>query len=134
MRFLCPIISDRFTAIHDEITFWQIRDPDLSDREGFLQYMKTRDIGQFNVGDTGRWMRYYREARKRGLTVIEYLFESRRNMLGKDLSGKRTGSSEPPQRVFIVDEAKRQELEEIDERLKSLDPARIRRKNKLRPS
>lgn len=127
---MCSVISDRFTAIHDEITEWQKRDSDLTDREGFLEYMKTRDIGQFNVGDTGRWMRYYREARKRGLTVIECLFESRRNMLAKDLSGKRVGSSEPTKRVFVVDEEKRQELEEINERLKSLDPARVKRKNK----
>jgi len=63
------IVSDRFAAIHDVITEWQIQDPRLTDKEGFLQYLKTRDIGQFNVGDTKIWMKYLRDARKQKLTV-----------------------------------------------------------------
>ena len=129
-KYLSPVIADRFTAIHDEITEWQKKDPNLSDLEGFLEYIKTRDIGQFNVGDTRRWMKNYQEARKQGVSVTEFLFETRRKMVDKDLTYRRASASKHDQRVFVIDEEKRQELEEIDERLKSLDPARIKRKNK----
>ena len=127
---MSPVIADRFTAIQDEVTEWQKKDPNLRDLEGFMEYMKTRDIGQFNVGDTIRWMNNYREARKRGVSVTEFLFETRRTMMDKDLTYRRASASKLDQRVYIIDEEKRQELEEIDERLKSLDPARIKRKNK----
>ena len=50
--------------------------------------------------------------------------------MDKDLTYRRASASKLDQRVYIIDEEKRQELEEIDERLKSLDPARIKRKNK----
>jgi len=32
--------------------------------------------------------------------------------------------------VYVIDEAKRKELDERDERLKLIDPARVKRKNK----
>ena len=128
MRFLCPIASDRFAAIHDVITEWQIQDPRLTDKEGFFQYLKTHDIGQFNVGDTKRWMEYLREAKKQKVTVAELLFESRRKMSGMKLTYRKDRSEEPEQRVFVVDEEKRHELDEIEERLKSYDPARVKRK------
>ncbi len=121
-------MSDRFGAIHDVITEWQKQDPRLVDREGFLQYLTTRDIGQFNVGDTKIWMGYLREARKQKITVAELLFESRSKMSGMKKTYRKDRSGEPEQRVFVVDEEKRQELEEMDERLKSYDPARVKRK------
>ena len=127
---MCPIVSDRFTAIHDEITEWQKQDPHLRDKEGFLEYMSKRDIGQFNVGDTKRWMEYYREAKKRGVTVTELLFETRKKMLHMDHSYERDRSIEPMQKVFVVDQEQLHELEEIDERLKTYDPARVKRRDK----
>jgi hypothetical protein len=77
VKFLSSIVSDRFTAIHDEITEWQKQDPQLSDKEGFLEYMSTRDIGQFNIGDTKRWMAHYRKAKKLRIAVTELLFRAR---------------------------------------------------------
>ena len=130
LKFLCPIVSDRFTAIHDEITEWQKQDPHLSDKEGFLEYMSNRDIGQFNVGDTKRWMEYYRKAKRRGITVTELLFETRKKMLDMNLSYERDGPRENEQRLFVVDEEQLRELEEIDERLKTYDPARVKRRGK----
>jgi hypothetical protein len=125
---LCPIVSDRFAAIHEEITNWQKQDTNLADREGFIRYLVTCDIGQFNVGNTDRWMQCYREAKKQGLTVSELLFESRKRMSRMNLTYEPDRSGEIKQRVFLVDEEKRHELEEIDERLKTYDPARVKRK------
>ena len=70
-------MSDRFADTHDVITEWQKQDPRLEDREGFLQYLTSRDIAQFNVGDRKRSMKYLREARKQKITVAELLFESK---------------------------------------------------------
>ncbi len=130
MKFLCPIVSDRFAAVHDEITEWQKKDPHLSDKEGFLEYISTRDIGQFNVGDTKRWMEHYRKAKKRGITVTELLFETRKKMLDMNLLYERGSPGDNEQRVFVVDEEQLRELEELDERLKTYDPARVKRRGK----
>ena len=109
---MCPIVSDRFEAVHDEITKWQKKDPHLSDKEGFLEYISTRDIGQFNVGDMRRWMEHYRKAKKRGITVTELLFETRKSMLDMNLSYERGSPGDNEQRVFVVDEEHLRELEE----------------------
>jgi hypothetical protein len=60
LKFLCPIVSYRFTAIQEEITEWQKQDPQLSNKESVLEYMNTRDIGEFNIADTKKWMTFYR--------------------------------------------------------------------------
>ncbi len=130
MSFLCALVSDRFAAIHDEITEWMKQDPKLNDKKGFLEHLKSCDIGQFNVGDTGRWMEYYRKAKKRGITVTELLFETRKKMLDMNLSYERGSPGENEQRVFVVDEEQLRELEELDERLKTYDPARVKRRGK----
>ena len=127
---MCPIVSDRFAAVHDEIIEWQKQDPHLSDKEGFLEYISKRDIGQFNVGDTKRWMEHYRKAKKRGITVTELLFETRKKMLDMNLSYERGSPGDNEQRVFVVDEEQLRELEELDERLKTYDPARVKRRDK----
>ena len=123
-------MSKRFSAIHDVITEWQKQNPGFNDKKGFLEYLKTWDIGQFNVGDTKRWMEYRREAKNQRVTVVELLFESRKRMSKMDLTYRKDRSGEIEQRVFVLDEEKRHELEEIDERLKNYDPARIKRLNK----
>jgi hypothetical protein len=112
------------------ITEWQKQDPWLNDRKGFLEYLRAGDIGQFNVGDTKIWMKYLREARKQGSTVTKLLFDSRKRMSKMDLTYKKDRSGETEQRVFVVDEEKRQELDELDERLKTYDPVRVKRRNK----
>ncbi len=68
------------------------------------------------------------EAKKQRVTVAELVFESRRKMSGTNLTYRKDRSGETEQRVFVVDEEKRQELEELDERLKTYDPARVKRK------
>ena len=130
MSFLCALVSDRFAAIHDEITEWMKHDPRLNDEKGFLEHLKSCDIGQFNVGDTGRWMEYYRKAKKRGVIVAELLFEARKKMLSMNLTYERDQTTEHTQKVFVLDEGERHELEEIDERLKSYDPARVKRRER----
>jgi len=126
---LDSIVSDRFSAIHDLISEWEKRDPRLRDKEGFLGFMKTRDIGQFNVGDTEIWMRYYKMAKKEGVTVAEYLFDMRREVQSKKLSKERDPDQEKTEKISVIDPEKRRELEEMDERLKTHDPARIKRLN-----
>jgi len=101
-------------------------DPKLNDRKGFLEHLNSCDIGQFNVGDARRWMEYYRKAKKRGVTVTEFLFEARKKMLNMNPTYERDQTTEHTQKVFVLDEGKRHELEEIDERLKSYDPARVK--------
>ena len=125
---MSSVISDRFSAIHDEITQWQKQDPKLNDKKGFIEYLKTCDIGQFNVGDTKIWMKYLREAKKRRITVAALVFESRKRMSKMGLTYKKDRSEETEQRVFELDEAERHELDEIDKRLKTYDPARVKRK------
>jgi len=75
-------------------------------------------------------MEHYRKAKKRGMTVTELLFETRKKMLSMNLSYERGSAGDYEQRVFVVDEEQLRELEELDERLKTYDPARIKRKNK----
>ena len=130
LSFLCALVSDRFAAIHDEITEWTKQDPKLNDKKGFLEHLNSCDIGQFNVGDTRRWMEYYRKAKKRGVTVAELLFEARNKMLNMNLTYERDKTTEHTKKVFVLDEVKRHELEEIDERLKSYDPARVKRRER----
>jgi len=126
---LDSIVADRFSAIHDLITEWEKRDPGLRDKEGFLEFIKTQDIGQFNVGNTEIWMRYYKMAKKEGVTVAEYLFDMRRELQSKKLSKERDPDQEKPEKISVIDPEKRKELEEMDERLKTHDPARIKRLN-----
>ena len=75
-------------------------------------------------------MEYYRKAKKRGVTVAELLFEARKKMLSLNLTYERDQANEPVQKVFVLDEEERHELEEIDERLKSYDPARVKRRER----
>lgn len=64
------------------------------------------------------------------VAVTELLFETRKKMLHMDLSYERDRSIEPEQKVFVVDQEQLHELEEIDERLKTYDPARQKRGEK----
>lgn len=123
------MISDRFSEIHEKITKWQIHDPELKDKKGFLEYLKSCDIGQFNVGNVSVWMEYYKRAKKKGVSVAEIIFNFRREMLNKRLEVKRDSSKLIPERVFIVDEKKRKELEEMNKRLTKYDPARVKRQS-----
>ena len=47
-----------------------------------------------------------------------------------NLTYERDQTTEHTQKVFVLDEEERHELEEIDERLKSYDPARVKRRER----
>ena len=64
---------------------------------------------------------------KKKITVAELLFESRKKMLLMDLIYKK-GPKEDEQRIFELDEEKRREMDEMSERLKTYDPARVKRR------
>lgn len=123
------VVSGRFSAIHDAITEWQKHDASLRDKIGFLEYLKTCDISQFAVVDQKRWMEYYRKAERRSVTVADVLFDSRKARIDMKLVYERDPGRNDLDKVFVVDEEKRKELEEMDERLKSYDPARVKRKS-----
>jgi len=73
-------------------------------------------------------MEYYRKAKRELVTVSEILFDSRKAMIDMKLVYERNPDRNDLVKVFVVDE-KRKELEEIDERLKSYDPARVKRRS-----
>jgi hypothetical protein len=60
--------------------------------------------------------------------VAELLFEKRRALLSKKTEKGPTGTKS--KEIFVIDEEQRRELEEMDERLKLTDPARVKRMNK----
>jgi len=122
--------QDRVSVIHDAITEWQIQDAQLTDNIGFLEYLKTQDIGQFPVVNQKKWMEYLRTAQSQRITVAEMLFNYRRVMIGRKLVYKRDSGKKDLNRIFVVDEEQRKELEELDERMKSYDPARVKRKGR----
>ena len=122
--------QDRVSVIHDAITEWQIQDAQLTDNIGFLEYLKNRDIGQFPVVNQKKWMEYLRTAQRQRITVAEMLFNYRRAMIGRKLVYNRDSGKKDLNRIFVVNEEKRKELEEIDERMKSYDPARVKRKGR----
>ena len=119
--------TGRISAIHNHVSLWQVKDPSLEDLNGFLEYLKTCNIGSYPVHDTARWLSLLHEARKLGVGVAELIFIRRRGLVGKEISINRSDDRSPPDNVFVVDERKLKELEEMSERLKRDDPARRRR-------
>jgi hypothetical protein len=118
----------RLSALLEKIDEWMEVDPDLEDKEGFLRHYEECNPGQFPVPYTKIWIKYYRQARKKGITVAELLFDKRRALMSKKTEKGPTGSKS--KEIFVIDEEQRRELEEMDERLKLTDPARLKRLNK----
>jgi len=127
---LNPLPNDRLSAILDTIDEWQKRDPELRDKEGFLRFLKSHDIGKHHVSDSKVWTSYYYEARRKRISIAELLFEKKREMLSKKIVVEKDTSIPLDERVFVIDEEKRRELVEMGERLKRDDPARRKRLNK----
>jgi hypothetical protein len=75
------LLQDRLSAILFFIEQWRDSDPNLEYKEGFLNYLSTCDIGYFNLGNSKVWMNYYKEAKKKGVTIPELLFEKQRRIL-----------------------------------------------------
>ena len=75
------LLQDRFSAILHFIEKWQENDPKLERKEEFLSFIKTCDLGYFNVGDTRVWMNYYKKAKKNKISIAELLFERKKKIL-----------------------------------------------------
>jgi hypothetical protein len=75
-------------------------------------------------------MKCYKDAKKQGLSVAEHIFESRKRLLNVKLHYEKDNSGEQTPRIFVIDEEKTQLIKELEERLKTYDPARIKRQNK----
>ncbi len=124
------MLKDKLSVILHALDEWEKRDPHFQDKEGFLQFLRSIDLGSFNVGDTDVWMKYYREAKKSRISIPELLFAKKRELMSRGTSDVVPERSPLPERVFVIDEEKRNELSEMDERLKRDDPARRKRLNK----
>jgi hypothetical protein len=118
----------RLSVLLEKIDEWMEVDPDLEDKAGFLRHYEECNPGQFPVPYTETWIKYYKQAKKKGITVAELLFEKRRTLLSKRTEKRPTGTK--PKEIFVIDEEQRRELEEMDDRLKLTDPARVKRLNK----
>ncbi len=121
--------TGRISAIHHHISLWQVNDPDLEDVTGFIEYLKTCDIGCYPVQDTVKWLSLLQEAGKLRVGVAELIFMRRKDLVGKEISIEKEKDRPPPDNVFVVDERLRKELKEIGERLKRDDPARRKREH-----
>jgi hypothetical protein len=110
--------NDRITFILQMIDEWKKNDQELENKKGFLEYLETREIGRYKVGNTEIWLRYYSEARKKGITIVELLFDKARETMKTFIikSNDRPVKKIP---VDIVSEEKMKELKEISSRLKS---------------
>jgi len=110
--------NDRITFILQMIDEWKKNDQELENKKGFLEYLETREIGRYKVGNTEIWLRYYSEARKKGITIVELLFDKARETMKTFIikSNDRPIKKIP---VDIVSEEKMKELKEISSRLKS---------------
>ncbi|MCW4051081.1 MAG: hypothetical protein NWE89_15260 [Candidatus Bathyarchaeota archaeon] len=124
------VVQDRLSAILHHIDEWKKGDPFLEDKMGFLDYLKTCDIGHLNVGNTKIWMSYYRRARKQRVTVPELLFAMKHDLVVKDLDVIKREKKPIKERIFVVSEDKQKELQEIRSRLRDDDPLRRKRLNK----
>jgi hypothetical protein len=90
----------------------------LVNKKGFLEYLETSEIGRYKVGNTEIWLRYYSEARKKGITIAELLFDKARETMKTSII-KSDGRPIKKIPVDIVSEEKMKELKEISSRLKS---------------
>lgn len=103
---------------------WREKDPYLDDKKGFLRFIKSCDLGCFNVGDTGVWMNYHREACKKRVTITDLLFDKQKKIILKIVSLKRKDRRPMEETVFVLSEEEKRELDEMSERLKNEDPLR----------
>jgi hypothetical protein len=115
------LLQDRLSAILFYIEQWRDSDPNLEHKDGFLNYLTTCDIGQFNEGNTQIWMNYQKEAKKKGVTIPEILFEKQRLILSLE---PRSDKKPIEERVFVLSQESKNDLAEMEERLKLQDPLR----------
>jgi hypothetical protein len=118
---------DRVSAIHHHISLWRVNDSNLEDITGFLNYLKSCDIGSYPVQDTTKWLSLIQESKKLKVGVAAVIFMHRKLLLGKEIHIERSKDRASPGNVFVVGEEQRKELEEMSERLKRDDPVRRKR-------
>jgi hypothetical protein len=118
--------KDRLEYILHIIETWRHRDPELEDKEGFLENLRTYEIGILGVGNAEIWIQYYKDAKRKGFTVAELLFEKAKE--GLKTMAKRE-SDKPVKRVEIdvVLGEKLLELKEMAERRRTHAKQRIRK-------
>ena len=106
----------RLEFILDKIEEWKNRDPELEDKEGFLNFIESSDLGKYRVKNTKIWLKYHKEARQKRITVKELLFD-KMNKIQKTIINEPT---ETPIKdiVDVVTEDEAQKIKEIYSRLR----------------
>lgn len=127
---MASVQTDRLSMIIHYIDEWRKKDPYLEDKKGFLKFIKSCDLGCFNVGDSKVWMNYYNEARKKRVTIAELLFDKQKKIILKIVSLKRKERKPIEETVFVLSEEEKRELDEMGERLKKEDPLRRKQLDK----
>ena len=120
----------RLSVIYQHLEFWKTHDPTYKDKQGFLAYLGNCDLGCYDVKDTRKWLKLRKEARKCNSSVVEVLFDRWCDLTGQDVSFSRDHDRPLPAPFDVVGSEKREELEEITQRLKKADPARKKRLEK----
>ena len=67
-----PRIKDRLEKIICLIEKWKENDPFLTNKQGFLEFIKEQKIGQYKVHKIKVWLSYKKEARKNNSTIFRY--------------------------------------------------------------
>ena len=106
----------RLEFILDKIEEWKNRDPELEDKEEFLNFIESSDLGKYRVKNTKIWLKYHKEARQKRITVKELLFD-KMNKIQKTIINEPT---ETPIKdiVDVVTEDEAQKIKEIYSRLR----------------
>ena len=106
----------RLEFILNKIEEWKNRDPELEDKEGFLNFIESSDLGKYRVKNTKIWLKYHKEARQKRITVKELLFD-KMNKIQKTIINEPT---ETPIKdiVNVVTEDEAQKIKEIYSRLR----------------
>ena len=106
----------RLEFILEKIEEWKNRDPELEDKEGFLNFIESSDIGKYRVKNTKIWLKYHKEARQKRITVKELLFD-KMNKIQKTIINEPT---EKPIKdiVDVVTKDEAQKIKEIYSRLR----------------
>jgi len=69
----------RLEFILEKMEEWKNRDPELEDKQGFLNFIESSDPGKYCVKNTEIWLKYHKEARQNHITVKELLFDRMKN-------------------------------------------------------
>ena len=106
----------RLEFIIRKIEEWKKRDPELEDKQGFLNFIESSNPGKYQVKNTKIWLQYHKEARQKRVTVKELLFD-RMNKIQKTIISEPT--EKPIKDVIdVVSEDEAEKIKEIYSRLR----------------